>query len=240
MDDFTIIRLHAGSTHRESAPCAVAIGNFDGVHQGHRAVLATMAEHARAHGQIPSVLTFLPHPRYYCTANRSLLAAALPRPLAKPARSRRAAYLYRQVQRRPCQHGRAGLCETMLFGMRCQVGLYGREFCVHAARSGNIATLQALGAQAGVHAGAARGNGRRPCMFLDRYSPCVRTSRCGARRSHAGAALYHFGPRDSRRWARPHHWRAHGQYHAAYSPNVACAWRVCRRCNWPMVRCRQA
>jgi riboflavin kinase / FMN adenylyltransferase len=40
-------------------PRAVAIGTFDGVHRGHRAVLATVAET----GLAPTVITFDPHPR---------------------------------------------------------------------------------------------------------------------------------------------------------------------------------
>ena len=40
-------------------PTAVAIGNFDGLHQGHRAVL----DAARLEGLAPAVLTFEPHPR---------------------------------------------------------------------------------------------------------------------------------------------------------------------------------
>jgi riboflavin kinase/FMN adenylyltransferase len=40
----------------------VAIGNFDGVHHGHRAVLSDAAAQARQDGLIPLVLTFDPHP----------------------------------------------------------------------------------------------------------------------------------------------------------------------------------
>lgn len=41
----------------------VAIGNFDGVHRGHQAVLARAYEAARAAGVPACVLTFEPHPR---------------------------------------------------------------------------------------------------------------------------------------------------------------------------------
>ena len=44
---------------------AVAIGNFDGMHLGHRAVIGAMQEAAREHGLVPSVLTFEPHPRRF-------------------------------------------------------------------------------------------------------------------------------------------------------------------------------
>lgn len=41
----------------------VAIGNFDGVHRGHQAVLAQAIDAARQAGVSASVLTFEPHPR---------------------------------------------------------------------------------------------------------------------------------------------------------------------------------
>jgi riboflavin kinase / FMN adenylyltransferase len=41
----------------------VAIGNFDGVHRGHRAVIAAAIERAKASGVPAAALTFEPHPR---------------------------------------------------------------------------------------------------------------------------------------------------------------------------------
>jgi riboflavin kinase/FMN adenylyltransferase len=43
-------------------PSAVTIGNFDGVHFGHRQILRRVREIAAEHGWQPSVLTFDPHP----------------------------------------------------------------------------------------------------------------------------------------------------------------------------------
>src|SRR5689334_23233059 len=43
-------------------PSALTIGNFDGVHFGHRQILRRLREIAAAHGSKPSVLTFDPHP----------------------------------------------------------------------------------------------------------------------------------------------------------------------------------
>ncbi len=47
---------------RGSRPLAVAIGNFDGVHLGHQALLREVCARAQAHGAVPAVLTFAPHP----------------------------------------------------------------------------------------------------------------------------------------------------------------------------------
>ena len=45
--------------------CVVAIGNFDGVHTGHRALIAEAAATARKLGAPLGVLTFEPHPREF-------------------------------------------------------------------------------------------------------------------------------------------------------------------------------
>src|SRR3569832_994200 len=47
------------------APCALAIGNFDGVHRGHQALLARMREAAALLGLDTAVMTFEPHPREF-------------------------------------------------------------------------------------------------------------------------------------------------------------------------------
>lgn len=44
-------------------PVVVALGNFDGVHLGHRAVLARAAEEARGRDGLVVAATFWPHPR---------------------------------------------------------------------------------------------------------------------------------------------------------------------------------
>lgn len=57
-------------------PCAVALGNFDGVHLGHRAVLSASLE-AKARGLISTVITFDPHPRAYFGGQTGFLLSGL-------------------------------------------------------------------------------------------------------------------------------------------------------------------
>jgi riboflavin kinase/FMN adenylyltransferase len=52
-----------GAARCVSAPVALTIGNFDGVHRGHQAMLARVVDAARARDVVPAVLTFEPHPR---------------------------------------------------------------------------------------------------------------------------------------------------------------------------------
>jgi len=61
---FIVIRDHtkAAEIPRGSV---VAMGNFDGVHLGHRAVIAAALEMGKAHGKPALALTFEPHPRRF-------------------------------------------------------------------------------------------------------------------------------------------------------------------------------
>jgi len=45
------------------APCVLAIGNFDGIHLGHQALLKKLVRSAQALDISPAVMTFEPHPR---------------------------------------------------------------------------------------------------------------------------------------------------------------------------------
>ena len=48
--------------------CALTIGNFDGVHRGHQAMLALLRSEAQQRGIDSCVMTFEPHPRDYFAA----------------------------------------------------------------------------------------------------------------------------------------------------------------------------
>lgn len=49
----------------DSSPVALTIGNFDGVHLGHQALLNDLSEAAQARGLQTGVIIFEPHPREY-------------------------------------------------------------------------------------------------------------------------------------------------------------------------------
>src|SRR5215813_8479982 len=60
-----------GDVPPDFGPAALTIGNFDGVHYGHRRILRRVREMAAAHGWKPSVLTFDPHPTRVVAPDRT-------------------------------------------------------------------------------------------------------------------------------------------------------------------------
>ena len=59
------MRVKRDLTSAPDGPVALTIGNFDGVHRGHQAMLARLIEAAEDLRLPPAVLTFDPHPREF-------------------------------------------------------------------------------------------------------------------------------------------------------------------------------
>ena len=49
----------------QQTPHALAVGNFDGMHLGHQALLRELMQTAQKFGLLPAVMTFEPHPREF-------------------------------------------------------------------------------------------------------------------------------------------------------------------------------
>ncbi len=74
------MKIFRGFQYGGIAPaCALTIGNFDGVHRGHQAMLALLRNEAQHRGVPSCVMSFEPHPRDY-------FAQATGRPEIAPAR----------------------------------------------------------------------------------------------------------------------------------------------------------
>jgi riboflavin kinase/FMN adenylyltransferase len=59
------MRVYRGLPAAADRALALAIGNFDGVHLGHQAMLRRVLEAAEDLGLVPAALTFQPHPREF-------------------------------------------------------------------------------------------------------------------------------------------------------------------------------
>ena len=73
-----MLQLHRALVHVGS-PLALAIGNFDGVHRGHQAILAAGIEAARERGLAFAAMSFHPLPREFFATLRNDASFAPPR-----------------------------------------------------------------------------------------------------------------------------------------------------------------
>jgi riboflavin kinase/FMN adenylyltransferase len=127
---------------------SAAMGNFDGVHLGHRAVI----DLARRPGAPLGVVTFEPHPRAFFTPDgppfRLMNAKARASQLARLGVER--------VYELPFDAGLAALSpadfvqQVLAGGLGLCHVVVGADFCFGRGRSGTAADLQALGARAGM------------------------------------------------------------------------------------------
>lgn len=80
------MRVFRGFHHPDIAPaCALTIGNLDGVHRGHQAMLALLTNEARHRGVASCVMTFEPHPRDFFAQRAASAAATGAGPLRSPS-----------------------------------------------------------------------------------------------------------------------------------------------------------
>lgn len=70
-----MIKLSSPIAIKSQKTC-VALGNFDGVHAGHRRIISTAAEHARNNGLLSCVYTFSTHPSSILGNRKPILTTA--------------------------------------------------------------------------------------------------------------------------------------------------------------------
>ena len=63
------MRLTHGASDAQLPPVALTVGNFDGIHRGHQAMLQRLLAGARSRSLQSCVLTFEPHPREFFSAH---------------------------------------------------------------------------------------------------------------------------------------------------------------------------
>jgi riboflavin kinase/FMN adenylyltransferase len=151
------MRVFRGFHHPGIAPaCALTIGNFDGVHRGHQAMLALLTSEARHRGLPSCVMTFEPHPRDF-------FAARAGKPELAPARIATLrdklgelercgvdqVVVLRFDDRLASLSPQAFVDDVLVNGLHARYVLVGDDFRFGARRAGDYAMLDAAGAAAG-------------------------------------------------------------------------------------------
>jgi riboflavin kinase/FMN adenylyltransferase len=151
-------RVFSGAALRPPRPALVAIGNFDGVHRGHRAVLAQATSLAAEQGLTPVVLTFHPHPAV--VVGRGALPALTPLPRKLELLRRESPSL--EVVVEPFTLALAAtepsdfVQQLLVERLAARAVLVGENFRFGRARAGDFALLAELGQRYGFRACAAQ------------------------------------------------------------------------------------
>lgn len=132
-------------------PSALTIGNFDGVHYGHRRILRRVKELAEAHGWKASVLTFHPHPTKVVAPQRSPLLMTTPeRRIELMQEEGIEQVLILPFTRELAQLSPAGFVKELLVArLGARAVLVGDNFRFGHKQAGNVQVLRELGERYG-------------------------------------------------------------------------------------------
>jgi riboflavin kinase / FMN adenylyltransferase len=150
------MRVTRGWHLPQASGCALTIGNFDGVHRGHQAMLALLTSEARHRGLPSCVLTFEPHPRDH-------FARLAGKPQSAPARIATLRDKLAELENCGIDHvvvarfdarfaamsPQAFVDDVLQTGLGARYVLVGDDFSFGAKRAGNYAMLDAAGDAAG-------------------------------------------------------------------------------------------
>lgn len=145
------MQVHRGIPEQADTAAVLTIGNFDGVHLGHHALLTLLTGKARELGLPAVVLTFEPHPReYFSPADApARLASLREKLLLLNTAGVDRCYICRFDARRAAQSAPSFIDDTLVRGLGVRHLYIGDDFRFGARRQGNFAMLQEAGAHHG-------------------------------------------------------------------------------------------
>ncbi|MCK2094651.1 bifunctional riboflavin kinase/FAD synthetase [Thauera aromatica] len=141
------MQVHRGIPEQADTATVLTIGNFDGLHLGHQALLALLTEKARALGLPAVVLTFEPHPReYFSPADApARLASLREKLLLLGAAGVDRTHVCRFDARFAAQNAQSFIDDTLVHGLGVRHLFIGDDFRFGARRQGDFAMLQEAG-----------------------------------------------------------------------------------------------
>ncbi len=130
----------------DSRGAAITIGNFDGVHLGHREILRRVVERARAENLLATVVTFDPHPlRVLRPDDAPLLLLTLEQRLAEIGRLGIDAMLVLRFDAELARLSPREFVEQIVVGtLRDEGDPCGREFSIWASRGWGCCTVAGI------------------------------------------------------------------------------------------------
>ena len=198
------MQVFRGLPPAADVPIALTIGNFDGVHRGHQAMLSRLVEAADDLALPPAVLTFDPPPReFFAQATRAAAAVVAARQARAVRRARRRPHLRRALRRTARLARRRRRSSTP-----CSCAGSARAGCWWARTSASARAARATSRRCAAPRGrsasrrcapwrsTASARRRRPCARRWRHGDLARATRA------ARAAVRDLGPRRARREAR--------------------------------------
>lgn len=142
---------HYSGLPPEARGAVVAIGNFDGVHRGHQAVIGKAARLAREFEAPTGVLTFEPHPRLFFQPDQPPFRLTPFRVKMRLLEALGADFLYSLSfnQRLAKLTAEEFVHYVLAEGLAVRHVVVGDNFCFGRKRQGNTALLEQLGRQQG-------------------------------------------------------------------------------------------
>ena len=148
--------LHSDSASAHPG-AVVTIGNFDGMHLGHQALLRQLRAEAQARDLRSSVLTFAPHPREFFARKAGGASATVPARLHTLREKLEAMAAAGVDETRVCRFDEAFarlspedfVRSVLVDAMHARHIMIGDDFRFGALRAGDFQQLQALGEQYG-------------------------------------------------------------------------------------------
>jgi len=143
------MRIYGGSERVLPAErgCVLTVGNFDGVHLGHQALLSAVVERARALSRPAALYTFDPHPRRVLTPERAEPLLMTPAQLEAELAARGVDVLVREAftPEFSALDAEAFLSDVLFARIAPAEIFVGRDFHFGKGRGGSDQTLAQLG-----------------------------------------------------------------------------------------------
>ena len=129
--------------------CVVALGNFDGLHRGHQAVIGKAKALAHKKNVPLAVMTFEPHPRAFFTPNQDAFRLSPFRIKCRQMRIMGVDFLYVQRFNAAFSSNSADVFvdKFLIDGLQVSHVVVGYDFTFGARAAGDCETLRALGAE---------------------------------------------------------------------------------------------